>query len=244
MAGNVHLIRSGAKIGVFPDVSELPNQQGAAAQTDTLAEGDSAWVDGGITPGLYVCIDPTLGSAEWSLVRRAPSGALVALDPSVGAGDSNWQFAMGSEFVMTAAANITEMYMKTGPSGVGIQHAWELRRSTVTGANPPALNTYTDVIAGGTYQPTGIDWEAVGLPAPHVAAADEWYVAMYYVFGGGQSAQIATMRQQGFLDERYATLHAGVYVFLNQPAPGSIAEPQFRTTATIYGITSVRIEVP
>lgn len=244
MAGNVHLIRYGSKVGVFPDVTELPNQATATAQTDTLNEGDQAWVDGGVTPGLYACIDPTLGSAQWVLVRRAPSGNLIALDNTLGSGNANWQYAMGSEFRIIQPADITEMHIKTGAGGVGVQHAWELRRSTVVGPTQPALNTYTVVVDGGTHLQTAPEWEAVGMAGPVAATPDQWYVAMFYVFGGGQSANIATMRNQGFLDERFALLNAGVYVFLGVAAPGSVAPPTFRTNTTVYGIASVTIEAP
>ena len=244
MQVNVNLPRSGSKIGVFASVNDLPNVPTSTSQTDTLDVGDNAWVSGGITPGMYVCIDRTIGSAQWSLIKRAPSGKLVALDSSIGIGNNNWQYAMGLEFHLTSPANITEQYAKIGSSGVGVGHAWQLRRSTVVGALPPPLSSYTDVVDGGTHTPAGAGWEAMGMAAPHAALLDEWYVAKVYVGVGGQNADINTLRTQGFLDERFAYLNSGVYVYLGQSNPGSVAPPTYRPTSTIYGITSVALSAP
>lgn len=241
MAVNVLLPRSGSKIGVVPTTADLPNTPTAAQQTDALDVGDEAWVSGGTTPGLYVCIERTVGSAQWSLVRRAPSGRIVALDPSIGSGDNNWQYAMGLEIHVTAAANISEQYAKLGAGGVGLGHAWELRKSTVTGGAPPPLASYTTVVDGGIHTPTTAGWEAMGMAAPQAALPDEWYVAMIYVGAGGQFANISDLRTLGYLDERFATLNSGVYAFVGTPNPGSIIAPTFRPTGTIYGITSLAI---
>lgn len=48
----------------FATYGDLPNVAGSALQSQSLEDGDTAYVPG--SDLLYVCIDPTLGAAVWS----------------------------------------------------------------------------------------------------------------------------------------------------------------------------------
>lgn len=61
--------------GQYPEEAELPNVSGAKIQLDSLQAGDVAWVTDDSC--LYVCIDPTVGSAVWESLCTGVAGGQV-----------------------------------------------------------------------------------------------------------------------------------------------------------------------
>lgn len=60
--------------GLYSDPNDLPNVAGSTYQQNGVQRGDVAWSDS--DDKLYVCIDPTLGSAVWrEIVSTTTSGA-------------------------------------------------------------------------------------------------------------------------------------------------------------------------
>ena len=174
-----------------------------------------------------------------------PNGPLIKLDAANGAGNSGWQYVMGTEFRMLLNADITELHLKFGVGGVNLQHAWTLRRSTVVGAAQPAMTTFTDVIRTGVHTQTQSLWEPVGFGAPHSAVADEWYMATAYVGSGGQSANLNALRTAGQANEVLAQMQGGVYIFDGgaNPGPNPNTIPTTRVAGTVYGVVSPELSV-
>lgn len=170
-------------------------------------------------------------------------GHLINQIPSNGSGNSNWNFAMGSEYRIKAAGNINQMTVKFGAGGAVQSHRWEIRRSTTPGVSPPVLASYTDIVRSGVVNyVAGNVWQDVGLFAPIAVNPNDWFLSYAYVgTGSGQSAVIATLRSGGQLVEDYAELTAGVYVPAagGFPGPNPLPIPTTRPATLIYGVSSL-----
>ncbi len=170
-----------------------------------------------------------------------PNGDWIVDQAATGNGNTAWAYSMGTEFQITASGNgkninAVGFYNASG----GASHSWALLKSTAVQASAPALNTYTTVVDSGTFTSVA-GWKTVAITDVPVAT-NEWYVIVYWVGTGGNSASIGTLRTAGQLNETFATVYAGTYASVPGSAPGSTPAPTNRQTGTLYGITSVRIK--
>lgn len=186
-----------------------------------------------------------LGAAGSWVVTQAPyaypfltAGPIVNQVPSNGAGNSPWAYSMGMAVRVKAAGQIVNMSAKLGQTAI---RQWEIRKSTVISATPPAANTYTIIERSNQVNITLANtWQNVGIGAPIIVAPDEWYIGWIYVGIGGQSAAVATLRTNNQLLEDFAELVSGAYTFTGGAVPGPAVLPTPTTLPTIiYGVTSL-----
>ncbi len=85
--------------GQYETVADLPNVAGSFYQpgVPNVQEGDLAWVALG-APGLYLCVDPTLGAAVWTLLTGGGGGP--RLDPGF---EWNLNDVLGATFPQPAS---------------------------------------------------------------------------------------------------------------------------------------------
>jgi len=180
-----------------------------------------------------------LTSYPWANPVLVPGHVLNQI-AGVGAGNSAWNFAMGTMLHLNVNAKVNDLTMKFGLGGT-TAHAWAVRRSTSPGPTQPAANTFTEVLASGNHTYTTADtWEsATGFPAAFNVSADDWLACMAWIGTGGQTANIASLRSAGNLNEDYATVAAGIYVTQAGPAPGAVPVPTNIIATTLYGVVSV-----
>lgn len=160
-------------------------------------------------------------------------------------GNIAWAFTMGHTVRVLAAGNITDMYIVAGAGGVGLQHRWEIRRSTVTGAAAPAAATFTIIERTGIHTSAVAEaWESVDLASNGgdiPVTPDQHYCCYHYLGGGGKSYNIATGRTAGQLIEDYALLEQGIYALSGGPNPGSnpLPTPTTVQAGTAYGLNTL-----
>ncbi len=230
---------------IYASIGALPSPPPTGANTPAYAV-----VNDGDPLGVKFMYWDYQGGSVW-VATQCPftnpilqEGHIIEQQPGNGAGTNNWLFSMGCEVQIVADCSLTEMTMKVG--GSGLNHSWAIRRSTVTGASAPSLNTYTDIIASGTHVQSSVNtWESVGSFSPISLTANQWVAPMAYIgLGQGQSGNIATLRNAGSLLETFARLNAGLFVSVGGSNPGSNPLPTSRQTSVIYGVTSVKLEAP
>lgn len=229
--------------GIYRSTSELP--------TPPTTTPGFAWINNGTRyPDLAWWQD---GSVAWDVVSHPyerppdPNGENL-IDPAAqGLNDYAWAtYAMGTVFGVTAAGsgrNINRVSFYQGPSGTG-DHAWALIKSTLVQSSTPAVSTFSQIVASGSF--------SVGSPSSWVnvditdvpIAENEHYAVMKWVGAGGTSQAVSTLRSAGLLNEAFATVKGGVYrTGASSTPPGTVPTPPTSIiTGTLYGIASVRIK--
>lgn len=236
--------------------TEIPIPTNADDTTAPPTEPNFAMIDDGLTPELKLAYwDFGAGAGgswaettfPWNFPFLQP-GPVVNF-PTV-SGNTAWPYTMGSVYRILNAGRITEIYMTAGAGGVGLQHRWEILRSTVVSPTIPLASTFTNVVRTGihTYAVANA-WESMNLAGAGgdvVISPDEWYIAWHYLGGGGQTLSIATLRTGGQLIEDYASLESGAYALTGGPNPGTmpLPTPTNLVSTVIYGVNTLRMDAP
>ncbi len=241
-------VLAGLDTAIYPNVGSIPTPPALPSIPNF------AIIDDGDPQLKLAYWDFSAGAGGTWVVTSSPydfpflqAGHIINQIPANGAGNIAWQFTMGSEVRILSPGRILDMTIKLGAGGVAQQHRWAIRRSTVTGPTAPALGTYTDFIQDGimTYNAADV-WQSVGGVAPIVVAPDEWYIAIFFVGGGGQNGNITTLRTAGELVEDYAFLNAGLFVSTpgGFPGPNPLPTPTSRQPTIFYGVASLEFAAP
>ena len=160
-------------------------------------------------------------------------------------GSSSFQFAMGPLLQIITAGNMTELTCKFGVGGAPNDHAWELRKSTLTQSARPALSTFTDIVDGGTISyTTAFTWQQIVASVfPLAVAVDEWYwLGVFQGITSGQVDTIASMRSRGALNEEVAIFDSSGYVYVAGGFPGSVPTPNVVNVSQAYGAVSAKFQ--
>ena len=194
------------------------------------------------------------GAGSWAVTSPPynypflTTGHSITQDNSIGAGNVNWQYTMGTEYRIKNPGQIAAISFKMGSGGTGQDHRWEILKSSYTGPTAPATSTYS-LVAGQTglvNMAATNTWQEITLPSAITIAPDEWYIARVYLgTGSGQNAQIAVLRNNNQLREDYAIVHAGTYIYTAGGFPGTDPLPLgniARITTWLYGMISLRFE--
>lgn len=128
--------------GIVDAFADLPNSAGSPYQfgVPNVQHGDLAWVRVGV-PGLYQCVDPTLGAAVWVLINASPP---PAPPPSgIFTPNASMFFAlMPGDNAATIAVDAAVLFPQDGPT---------------SGPAPVRLSTSTfNVPTAGLYQ---VSWQ-------------------------------------------------------------------------------------
>lgn len=222
---------------LYPRVEELPTPPPLGATAPHFAVVD---VEG--HPNLAYW--DFLGSGGW-ILTEAPWNTpvlfpeyLVSQDDGLGSGQSSWRYAMGPEFHVTRACQIEALGFKFGQGNR--DHAWAIRRSTQVGTSAPPLPSYTEVLDSGVVTVASANqWTELTLGTSVELEVDQWVVVQTFPGNGsGQRFQIADARAAGQVNEAFAQLTAGTYVYRGGNNPGSTAPPTARIASTCYGLVS------
>ena len=231
-------IKEGMLTTVFSNEGSLPNPPPSGASVPAFAVIDDGY---GVEKLAYWNFN---SQSSWKVTYFSWVNPIndpqwiIKQSNSIGSGDNVWKYAMGPEFRILAPAdggtisNFSVKFSKTE------DHAWAIRRSTVVGENVPALSSYTEVVASGTYENTKEDsWETISGFSPIVVAENEWYIAQVFIGKGGQSFSFDSPN----VNEKLVKVYSGTYASIGGSNPGSTAVPTSRNTSAIYGLCAVEI---
>lgn len=229
--------------GLYRGTSELPDPPSTSPAFAWVNNGtrypDLAWWQNGATEWV---------TSSYPYPRPPDPLGENLIDPAAeGAGNYSWtSYAMGTMFRITAAGdgrNINRVSFYQGSSGTGA-HQWVLAKSTLVQSNTPSINTFSNIVASGTFTVGSPDaWTDVDITDVPVAE-NEHYVVMKWTGVGGTSQSISGLRSGGLFNETYAEVENGVYVSgASTSPPGTVPNPPSNVVSgTLYGISSVRIK--
>jgi len=175
-----------------------------------------------------------------------PPGAswVVHTDPTIGTGNNNWSYIMGTEIHITQPSSLAAMAVRLASAVAGTQHTWTIRKSNTPGAAPPLLTSYTQLLASGVVTiPAGGGWVDVGVAPGAGFAVNDWVIGTVSVQQGGMLASVNATRADGGFDESKATVNGGLYIFNPEALPG--VNPNLIPTtraSTLYGMTSLALQ--
>lgn len=229
--------------GLYKATADLPDPPSTIPGFAWINNGtrypDLAWWQAGAT-GWVTSSHPYLRPPD-------PLGENLIDPAAAGSGNYAWTgYAMGTMFRITAAGDgrdINRVSFYQGSSGTG-DHQWVLAKSTLVQVATPSINTFSNIVASGTFTVGSPDaWTDVDITDVPVAE-NEHYVVMKWTGTGGTSASPNTLRSAGLLNESYAVVENGVYSSgASSTPPGTVPIPPTNVVSgTLYGISSVRIK--